>query len=109
VFRKHQLNTLLVVEYCDTKDSRGVFSKYSSFVVGGRVVPCHVDVSRGWWSRIPTSSTRASWTGAQLRAQQPASEWLEETFRLAGVDYGRIDYSFLGNKPQVWEINTNPS
>ena len=48
MFRKHQLSTLLVVEYLDTKDANGVFSKYSSFIVGGRIVPCHVDVSRGW-------------------------------------------------------------
>jgi len=109
VFRKHQMNTLLVVEYCDTKDANGVFKKYSSFAVGGRVVPCHVDVSRGWVVK-DTDIVDESIMDQELNyvRTNPHRAWLEETFRLAGVDYGRIDYSFLGDKPQVWEINTNP-
>ncbi len=109
MFRRHQLSTLLVVEYCDTKDSRGVFSKYSSFVVGGRVVPCHVDVSRGWVVK-DTDIVDEGIMDQELNyvRTNPHREWLEETFRLAGTEYGRIDYSFLGDKPQVWEINTNP-
>jgi hypothetical protein len=109
MFRKHQLSTLLVVEYCDTKDANGVFSKYSSFVVGGRVVPCHVDVSRGWVVK-DTDIVDESIMDKELNyvRTNPHRVWLEETFRLAGTEYGRIDYSFLGDKPQVWEINTNP-
>ncbi len=109
VFRKHQLSTLLVVEYCDTKDANGVFSKYSSFVVGGRVVPCHVDVSRGWVVK-DTDIVDETIMERELEyvRTNPHRAWLEETFRLAGAEYGRIDYSFLGEKPQVWEINTNP-
>jgi hypothetical protein len=38
----------------------------------------------------------------------PHREWLESVFDLAGVDYGRIDYSMAGGRPVVWEINTNP-
>jgi hypothetical protein len=109
VFRKHQASTLLVVEYCDTKDANGVFSKYSSFVVGGAVVPCHVDVSRGWVVK-DTDIVDETIMDRELNyvRTNPHREWLEETFRLAGAQYGRIDYSFLGDKPQVWEINTNP-
>jgi hypothetical protein len=109
VFRKHQPGTLLVVEYCDTQDEKGVFSKYSSFVVGGAVVPCHVDVSRGWVVK-DTDIVDESIMDQELNyvRTNPHREWLEETFRLAGAEYGRIDYSFLGDKPQVWEINTNP-
>jgi hypothetical protein len=109
MFRKHQLSTLLVVEYCDTKDAKGVFSKYSSFMVGGRVVPCHVDVSRGWVVK-DTDIVDETIMDKELNyvRTNPHREWLEETFRLAGTEYGRIDYSFLGDTPQVWEINTNP-
>jgi hypothetical protein len=39
----------------------------------------------------------------------PHKSWLTETFNLSGIEYGRIDYSLMGNKPQVWEINTNPT
>ncbi len=109
MFRKHQLSTLLVVEYLDTKDANGVFSKYSSFIVGGRIVPCHVDVSRGWVVK-DTDIVDETIMDKELNyvRTNPHRAWLEETFRMAGTEYGRIDYSFLGDKPQVWEINTNP-
>ena len=29
-------------------------------------------------------------------------------FRLAQIDYGKIDYAMLGDRLQIWEINTNP-
>ena len=34
---------------------------------------------------------------------------MREIFRLAQIDYGRIDYGLLGDDLQVWEINTHPS
>jgi hypothetical protein len=109
MFRFHRLSTLLVVEYCHTADSDGTFRKYSAFMVGGRVVPCHVDCSRGWMVK-DTDIVDESIMAQELNYVQtnPHRAWLEETFKLAGVDYGRIDYSMLEGAPQVWEINTNP-
>jgi hypothetical protein len=39
----------------------------------------------------------------------PHERELREIFRLARIDYGKIDYAILGNRLQVWEINTNPN
>jgi hypothetical protein len=39
----------------------------------------------------------------------PHKEELLAISELARVDYGRIDYSIMNGKLQVWEINTNPS
>jgi hypothetical protein len=41
--------------------------------------------------------------------KNPHAEWLRETLALARIRYGRIDYGLLNGKPQVWEINTNPT
>ena len=41
--------------------------------------------------------------------ENPHERELREIFRLARIDYGRIDYAMLGDRLQVWEINTNPS
>ena len=92
MFRRHQPSTLLVVEYCDTKDANGVFSKYSSFVVGGAVVPCHVDVSRGWVVK-DTDIVDESIMDHELNyvRTNPHREWLEETFRLAGTQLQSAD------------------
>ncbi len=38
----------------------------------------------------------------------PHERELRAIFRRARIDYGRIDYSMLGDRLQVWEINTNP-
>jgi len=105
----HLLETLLVVEYCDTADKDGIYRKYSAFMIGGRVVPAHIDCSRGWMVK----DTDIVDAGVMKQEQDyletnPHREWLEETFALAGVDYGRMDYSLLNGAPQVWEINTNP-
>jgi hypothetical protein len=40
--------------------------------------------------------------------QNPHEKSLNNVFDLAGINYGRIDYSILHGKPVVWEINTNP-
>ena len=109
IVRGHRLKNLLVEEYCDTSDANGVFRKHSAFVVGGRVVPCHVDCSRGWVVKdTDLVSPEVMAEERQYLETNPHRQWLEETFGLAGVDYGRIDYSLLGDAPQVWEINTNP-
>lgn len=109
MLRGHRLSGMLVVEYCDTSDEHGVFRKHSAFMVGGRVVPCHIDCSLGWLVKDTDI------VNEQVMAEErdyvehnPHREWLEETFGLAGVDYGRADYSLLDGAPQLWEINTNP-
>jgi hypothetical protein len=109
MFRRHKLNTLLVVEYCDTAGADGVFRKYAAFMVGGRVVPCHVDCSRAWMVK-DTDIVDPAVMAEELDYVQtnPHRAWLEETFALASVDYGRMDYGILNGSPQVWEINTNP-
>ena len=41
--------------------------------------------------------------------ENPDEPWLREVFDLAQIGYGRIDYSFRGDEPQIWEINLNPT
>jgi hypothetical protein len=35
-------------------------------------------------------------------------EKIAEVFRIAGIDYRRIDHGVKDGRIQVWEINTNP-
>jgi hypothetical protein len=39
----------------------------------------------------------------------PHAGILGEVCRLANIGYGRIDYSLLDGRVQVWEINTTPA
>ncbi len=42
------LRDVLIVEFVDTSDSRGLFRKYGAFVVDGQIVPRHLYFSRTW-------------------------------------------------------------
>ena len=100
---------LMVVEYCDCGHG-GVFRKYSAMKVGDAIIPRHVLFSSEWAAKTPDLVTDES-----LREEGdffhgfPHAEPLAEIFRLAGIDYGRIDYGLRDGKIQTWEINTNPT
>jgi hypothetical protein len=102
---------LMIVEFCDTSSSEGLFRKYAAFNVGNRIIPCHVMVSRRW----SVKSAGAEPDEASLREglrymeENPHADWLRRVFAIAGVDYGRIDYGVLDGAPQAWEINLNPT
>ena len=102
---------LLVVEFCDTSDDGGVFRKYGAFLVGGRIVPRHLLMSRDWMVNVDADRVDPRKLAEErlYLDENPHRTLLERLFRLASIDYGRIDYSFLDGRPQVWEINTNPA
>ncbi len=103
------LDSLLAVDFCDVADRGGVYRKYGAFVVGESIVPRHLFFGRQWVLR------QADLEAPELLAEElayleanPHREALQRIARIAGVEYGRIDYGVLEGRPQVWEINTNP-
>jgi hypothetical protein len=108
-FKGYRARDLLVVEFCDTSDATGLFRKYSAFLVDGEVLPRHLLFSRSWHLKKPdiADAETASEVETYLEGN-PHEEAIRRIFRRANIDYGRIDYSMLGDQPQVWEINTNP-
>ena len=106
----YRLHDLLVVEFCDTSDADGVYRKYSAFLVGDEVLPRHLFLSRRWLIKKPDLDGDAFARERDAFLQKnPHAERLRAIFRQVGIDYGRVDYSMLGDDPQVWEINTNPT
>src|SRR5581483_1967617 len=104
-----QTQELLIVEFCDTSDGEGLFRKYSAFMVGDDVLPRHLLFSRNWQLKQPDITNADTERETQVYIERnPHRDTLRDIFRRAGVDYGRIDYSILEKKLQVWEINTNP-
>ena len=99
----------LVVEFLDTRDQDGYYRKYSSFRIGERVVPRHVLFSREWLVKKPDFVSDAT-VREELDyiERNPHEARIREIFDIAGVDYGRIDYSVYEGRIQTWEINSNP-
>ncbi|MCI0433003.1 MAG: hypothetical protein L0271_05045 [Gemmatimonadetes bacterium] len=109
--RGFRRDELLVVEFCDTADDHGVYRKYSAFRVGDHILPRYLNFSTHWMIKHQTrlyDLDRADEELAYL-SDNPHESWLRRVFDLAGIEYGRIDYGMLGDTPQLWEINTNPT
>jgi hypothetical protein len=106
----YQEDALLIVEFCDTSDETGTYRKFGAFCVGGRIVPRHLIVSRDWQVKVELDrvDSRKLEEERSFLTENPHAATLRNCFRLANIDYGRIDYSLHDGKPQVWEINTNP-
>jgi hypothetical protein len=109
--RGHRLRDLIIVEYCDTVDEVGMFRKYSSFIVGDRIMPHNLTHNRDWITKSYGRVIDAATVREELEyvERNPHAAWLREIFALAKIRFGRIDYGLRNGEPQVWEINTNPA
>lgn len=107
-FRRHEL---LLVEFCNTADSHGVFRKYSAYVVGDHIIPRCLEFGEHWMVKHNPLSYDADRI-AQERdyvESNPHDAQLREIFALAQIRYGRADYAVLDGALQVWEINLLPT
>jgi hypothetical protein len=100
--------SLLIVEYCNTSDKNGIYRKYSAFNVGGNIIPRFMDISDQWVVKASNTDEKHIKEADYYATQNPHYKWLKKVFAIANIDYGRIDYSLLGEDPQLWEINLNP-
>jgi len=108
--RGYYKRDLLVVEFCDTSDASGIYRKYSAFRIAGKIIPRHVLFSRSWNLKQPDLEDPALQAEHdEYLATNPHEAELAPIFDLGGFDYGRIDYSLLDGKFQVWEVNSNPT
>jgi hypothetical protein len=105
----YDLNKVIAIEYLETVDAAGVYTKYGAYIVRDRVLPRHVRFGRDWM--VKGEGQPDSRHLAQEMAyidENPHVEIIKTIADDAGIGYGRIDYSMVGGRMQVWEINTNP-
>jgi hypothetical protein len=101
---------MLVVEFLSTMGSDGMYYTYSAFCIEGEVVPRQCLASAALWDLrepewiVPEALDKEK----EYLESNPHQQMIRDAFKLAKIDYGRIDYSLLKNKPQVWEINPHP-
>jgi hypothetical protein len=99
----------LIVEFCDTADSEGIYRKYSAYIIADTIIARHLYLSYHWMVKMESADLqRGIVEERDYVSANPHVEQLRDIFKIANVTYGRIDYSFLHDQIQVWEINTNP-
>ena len=107
----HKLSDLLVVEFCDTANDTGYFSKYAAFIVGKKVIPRSLNYGRYWMLKHSETEFTVPMVLEELDyvSRNPHQQQLLTIFELAHVEYGRIDYAIKNGSVQTWEINLNPT
>jgi len=99
----------LIVEFCGASDARGAYRKYEAFFIGGQILPQHIKYSSDWIVRLSEPHLKKCDEELIYIHENPHEKFLADIFRYARIDYGRIDYDVLDGRPQIWEINTNPT
>ena len=105
------LKRRIAVGFCAEPDEQGRYRKYGAMNIGGRIIPQHIHCSTDWnvkWGQTRYQTALADEELDYLR-DNPHRDELLEIFRVAGIDYGRIDYGFAHGRLQTYEINTNPA
>jgi hypothetical protein len=111
VVQGHAFSDLLVAEFHDTSSPDGYYRKYAAFIVGDRILPRSMAYGRSWMLKHEhTEFSEAVMLEERAYLQDdPHAAQLAEIVRLAGVDYGRIDYAVKDGRVQTWEINLHPT
>lgn len=113
----------IAIGYAAERDADGYFRKYAAFNVGGTIVPSHLMRGQTWVvkSHVKESdwierrddtyrlTPRAVDSELAFVRDNPHGEILAKAFEVAKIDFGRADYSVIGGRVQIYEINTNPS
>ena len=104
---------MMAVEFVNVATKDGVYKKYSALKVKDGIYPRQLDYDMHWM--VKTSIRFNIYPEKEFDrefeeyvSENPHKLWLERVFKIAGIDYGRIDYGVFEGRPIVWEINLNP-
>ena len=109
--KSYPISTLLVIEYAAEPVRPGLYRKLSMFRVGEKLLgyTCvHDDqwvVKQGKPGIAPAELYEEEFTFVR---DHSFAEAMWPVFKLAGIEYGRVDFGIVNGRPQVYEINTNP-
>lgn len=101
----------LVIEFRDVSDGDGVYHRYGAIIVGGEILPGEAYFGRNWVVKGTSADCRSpAFRAASHRYMEtnPFAREVAPIFKMAHVDYGRMDFAVTDGRLQVFEINTNP-
>ncbi|MDA0349073.1 MAG: hypothetical protein O3C43_18310 [Verrucomicrobia bacterium] len=108
----------IVIEYSGEPIFPNVWQRLSTYCVAGEIIPHHMGFHDSWVvksgfnkSELETHTEKARLLDMERAfvKQNQHVEILRKAFSLAGIEYGRADFSIKDNRVQIFEINTNPT
>ncbi|WP_119300859.1 hypothetical protein [Dongia deserti] len=101
----------VAVQYVRATGPDGMHRKYGAFCLRGLVVPQHLMISESWVVKRDMADAAAELSEEEegYVTSNPHADRVREIFRLAQIDFGRMDYGLVDGRMEVFEINTNPS
>lgn len=103
---------LLIIEYAAEPVRPGIFRKLSVFRVGDRLLGYTCVHDDNWlvkYGRVGFAPDELYEEEYSIVQNSPYSAAVLPAFQQAGIEYGRVDFGLLDGRPQVYEINSNPS
>lgn len=105
--------TNLATEYFDVRSGDGYYRKYRTIVVGDKVMPQQVTISKDWkisfMSATPEADKIAISETKELRSSKRFNNILTQAVKSTGLYYGAFDYSIKDDKIIIWEVNRLPA
>jgi hypothetical protein len=99
----------LAVEFVDTADAEGIYRKWRSYVIGDRVIPRLLSLSRGWlvnFGHLIEDERAREEDRVFVKGGEPSPDLVRAAARLTGADVVALDY---GKRPDggyvFWEAN----
>lgn len=108
----------LVIEYAGEEVSPGVWQRLQTYRIGDTIIAHTNVVDFKWVVRDCEDKERLQnhpcfdrfiEREQEFITQNLYTDVLRQAFDLAGIEYGRADFALVDNRPQVYEINTNPT
>ncbi|PHY13529.1 hypothetical protein CSW58_05095 [Caulobacter sp. B11] len=108
----YPLSDLIVVQYRAAPIHGDVFRKLAMFRVGEAMIPAVSVHERHWTAKYGqdgVAGEQAYLDDLQQVRTAPHAQAIRRAFEAANIDYGRADYGLVDGRPEIYEINTNPT
>lgn len=104
---------LVFVEYAAQADPEtGKFRKHACYGINGKMIRALTVTEHNWVAKAGSVGAASEVNYQQDLAehtQYPQTELMKHVFELSGVEFGRVDYGMVDGKPQIYELNSNPT
>lgn len=108
----YPLQSLLIVEYAAEPALPGLYRKLATFRVGdASFADCcvHQDHWMVKYGKSGIAPHELYEDELRIAQENPHKDIITRAFSLAQIEYGRADFGLVDGKPQIYEINLNPT